>query len=157
MNHLTSKTMNTLQATSMLRNFVNQRPGFDLCNYGGRNKYYRRDYNEALKDRNSFYELLGLASDRYGANLDEVLTKHLISTSGRLSLEGGALQYITGQYFPTEYRAAACRALATIIWESYRGEKYEDGSDVYKDGNEIRAAIKRNWRIITRNTKLYFS
>jgi len=156
MNHLTSKTMNTLQATSMLRNFVNQRPGFDLCNYGSM-KDYRQDYNEALKDRNSFYELLELASDRYGANLDEVLSKHLTNTSGRLSLEGGKLQYITGQYFPTEYRTAACRALATIIWESYRGEKYEDGSDVYKDGHEMRAAIKRNWRIKTRNTKLYFS
>ena len=149
--------MNTLETTSMLRRFVNQRPGFDLCNYGGRNKYYRQDYNEALKDRNSFYELLELASDRYGANLDEVLSKHLTSTSGRLSLEGGKLQYITGQYFPTEYRAAACRALAAVIWESYRKEKYADGSNVYKDGNEIRAAIKRNWRIKTRNTKLYFS
>jgi len=101
MNHLTSKTMNTPETTSMLRNFVNQRPGFDLCNYGSM-KDYRQDYNEALKDRNSFYELLGLASDRYGANLDEVLTKHLISTSGRLSLDGCKLQYITGQYFPTE-------------------------------------------------------
>lgn len=152
----TMETTTQVNAIAMLRDFVAKRPGFELCNYGSM-KYYRRDYNECLKDRNSFYELLNLAMDRYEARLNEVLTNYLSNSSDRLALENGKLRYHTGQYFPTEYRNAACRVLASLIWNSYRDEKREDGTKVYETGHEIRKAIKSNWRIRTRNTKLYFS
>ena len=45
--------------------------------------------------------------------------------SGRLSFvvkdgkcEG--ITYCAGQYFPTEYRRAACAVMAAVIWEHYR-------------------------------------
>ena len=145
-----------INSVQLLCKFVNQRPGFDLANYGSM-KYYRQDYNECLKDRNSFYELLNLAQSRYGNNFNEALTKQLTESNDRLTLVDGKLQYITGQYFPTEYRNAACRVLVSLIWNDYRDEKREDGSNVYADGNAIRKAIKSNYNIRTRNTKLFFN
>jgi hypothetical protein len=144
-------TVNT-NTVFLLRQFANQRPGLDFNDYGQR-KYYMQDYREILKDLHSFRELLNLAINRID-NLNEVLTNRLSNNGDRLTLKDGKLQYITGQYFPTEYRNAACRILSYLIWESYRDEKHENGESVYKDGHEIRKAIKRNLR--TQNTKLYF-
>ena len=144
-------TINT-NTVFLLRQFANQRPGLDFNDYGQR-KYYMQDYREILKDLHSFRELLSLAINRID-NLNEVLTNQLSNSSDRLTLKDGKLQYITGQYFPTEYRNAACRILSSLIWASYRDEKHENGESVYKDGYEIRKAIKRNLR--TQNTKLYF-
>lgn len=59
--------------------------------------------------------------------------------SGRLSIverDGKvALDYCTGQYFPTEYRAAACAVCASILWTYWR-----DGA---KDSDAVRK-IARN-------------
>ena len=40
--------------------------------------------------------------------------------SGRLSWDGQRLDYCTGQYWPTEYRAAVCAVLARVLWEFFR-------------------------------------
>lgn len=149
-------TTENINLVQLLCKFVNQRPGFDFANYGSM-KYYRQDYNESLKDKNSFYELLNLAQSRYGNNFNDALTKQLTESNDRLTLVDGKLQYITGQYFPTEYRNAACRVLVSLIWNDYRNEKHEDGTFVYSDGHAIRKAIKANYNIRTRNTKLYFN
>ncbi len=154
------KTQTQINAIEMLCKFVAQRPGLEFVNYGSM-KYYRQDYNEILKDRNSFYELLNLARARYDGELNEVLVKYLQQSNDRLTLvegkEGYRLQYITGQYFATEYRNAACRVLVSIIWNDYRDEKHSDGRNVYNDGHAIRKAIKANYNIRTRNTKLFFN
>jgi hypothetical protein len=140
----------------MLIDFVNQRPGFDLANYCSMNSY-RQDYNETLKDKHSFFELLSLAESRI-ENFEELLYNELKNNSGRLSInENNQLTYCTGQYFPVEYRAAACRLLASIIWADYRDEKNNKGQNLYNTGNEIRKAVKRNYHLRTRNTKVYFS
>lgn len=135
--------------------FVNQRPGLDYANYG-EPKSYRREMAEITRDRSDFYELLGLASRRID-NLDEQLKSHLSKSSGRLTLnESGELQYVTGQYFPTEYRPAACRALADLIWRDYMNETETNSPNpVYKDGHEIRKAIRRN--LSRRVSKNYFN
>lgn len=146
------KTQANTNTIFLLRQFASQRPGLDFNDYGER-KYYMQDYREILKDLHSFRELLNFAINRID-NLNEMLTNQLSNSSDRLILKDEKLQYITGQYFPTEYRNASCRVLSSLIWASYRDEKHENGESVYKDGNEIRKAIKRNLR--TKNTKLYF-
>jgi hypothetical protein len=157
---VTQTEVTQINAIELLCKFVAQRPGFDLHNYDSM-KSYRQDYSETLKDRNSFYELLNLARTRYDGELNEVLVKYLQQSNDRLTLiegkEGYRLQYITGQYFATEYRNAACRVLVSIIWNDYRDEKHKDGSNVYNDGHAIRKAIKSNYNIRTRNTKLFFN
>lgn len=140
--------------TEKLIKFVNQRPGLDFANYG-EVKLYRSESREITRDRADFYELLGLASRRI-PNLEEELTKLLSTTSGRLEMKDGQLTYCTGQYFPTEYRPAACRVLRDLIWASYRDEKEANTQNsLYKDGHEIRKAIRRN--LSRRVSKNYFN
>ena len=144
----------TLTTLDKLIKFVNQRPGLDFCNYGDI-AAYRSESREITKDRSDFFELLGLASRRV-ENLNDKLTELLSRATDRLSIDkDGNLQYVTGQYFPTEYRPAACRALRSLIWDSYRDEKYEDGQPVYTTGHEIRKAIRRN--LSRRVGKNYFN
>lgn len=136
-------TQNT--TTEKLVKFVNQRPGLEFANYGDITSY-RAEMREITKDRNDFFELLSLAQ-RTVENFDQVLTDYLTSTNGRLSLVDGNLQYITGQYFPTEYRPAANRTLANIIWAEL--------SKNYETGDEIRKAAKR--QLSRRVVKYYFN
>ena len=142
-------TINTIE---LLNKFINQRAGLCFANYGDV-KAYRAESREITKDRADYYELLRLATSRYSiwvegkqvSNLNEVLTDYLSKTSGRLALKGERLEYCTGQYFPTEYRPAANRVLANLIFASYRDEiETNTPNPVYKDGEAIRKAIKRN-------------
>ena len=145
--------MNTTTNTvEKLVKFVNQRAGLQYCNYGDI-KSYRQEQREITNDRTDFYELLSVAQRRYEGQFNEVLTKELQKTSGRLTLnEHNNIEYCTGQYFCTEYRPAACRIIVSLIWNSYMDEKNESNLPTYKDGNEIRKAIKRNFsRRINKN------
>lgn len=138
-----------------LTKFVNQRPGLDYSNYGEVSAY-RSEMAEITRDRTDYFELLSLAFSRID-NLNEVVTDYLKRSSGRLTMnEAGNLEYCTGQYFPTEYRPSANRMLANLIFASYRDEiESNTPNNVYKDGNEIRKAIKR--RISRRIAKNYFN
>ena len=133
--------------------FVNQKPGLDFSNYGDVSSY-RAESRGITADKHDFFELLSMAQRRID-NFPAVLEKELTQTNGRLTLENGKLQYITGQYFCTEYRPAANRVLVSLIWNSYRDEKHADGSNVYADGHSIRKAIKRN--LSRRVSRLYFN
>lgn len=132
---------------SLLIEFVEKRPGLSYADYGN-SQAYNSDYREILKDKHSFYELLNYAQ-RSIDNLDEKLFNNLSKTSGRLSIEKDQLTYITGQYFPTEYRNAACRVLVEIIWNNYRDQNSN------ADGFQIRKDLKSKFS--SRNTKLYFA
>lgn len=139
----------------MLTKFVNQRPGLDFSNYGD-SKSYNAESREITKDRSDYFELLSLAFTRLGDKLDNKLKFNLENTSGRLTLKNGQLEYCTGQYFPTEYRPAANRILAQLIFNDYREEELpNEPNPVYKDGHEIRKAIKRN--LSRRTYKNYFN
>lgn len=135
--------------------FVNQRPGLEYANYGEPTSY-RQEMREITKDLHDFRELAVLAFRRI-ANLNGELQKYLSQTSGRLSInDKGDLEYTTGQYFPTEYRPAANRVLANLIWASYRDEiEHNSPNNVYKNGGEIRKAISRN--VSRRVMKNYFN
>lgn len=124
-----------------LNRFVNQRSGLDFVNYGDI-KLYRKEAREITNDRNDYYELLAIAATRI-ENFETVLTNYLTNSNDRLTLTKETIEYITGQYFPTEYRPAACGVLQRLIWADYANEKNEDGTPVYSNGSEIRAAIKR--------------
>ena len=142
-----------MKTTEKLVKFVSQRPGLDFANYGDISAY-RSESREITADKHDFFELLALAQRRI-YNFDSILEIELLNTSGRLTLENGNLQYITGQYFCTEYRPAANRVLISLIWNDYRDEKNSDGSNVYADGPAIRKAIKRN--LSRRVSRLYFN
>jgi hypothetical protein len=146
--------MEILNTINTLRNFVHQKPGLEYCNYGDV-KTYRREMYEITKDLHDFRELLSYAIQRVN-NLDDKIKAYLERSSGRLTInKDGQLQYITGQYFPTEYRPAAARVLADIIWADYRDEKRDDGTNVYDTGHDIRKALSK-W-LSRRIMKYYFN
>jgi len=76
----------------------------------------------------------------------EELTKAFRAFSGRLTLEetakGGRLSYCPGQYWPTEYRAAACAVLASALWDYHR----DDYAATAKGSESAGDAIRRNFR-----------
>jgi hypothetical protein len=163
--------METLQATKKalttvekLEKFVNQRSGIEAGNYfsdwrdADGIRAYRQERAEITRDRQDFYSLLNLAFRRLNEDkLNEKLTTYLKTTNGRLNLnEAGHLQYCTGQYFPTEYRPAASRVLAQIIWNDYANEEMpNEPNPVYKDGHEMRKAIAKH--VSRRVMKNYFN
>lgn len=142
----TTTTGAPVDALSLLINYARQRPGLDPRDYGQGHdgwRAYRREAAEITRDLSDFHQLLNLALRRYShAELMHEIRAHLTNTGDRLTLEGDRLQYITGQYWPTEYRAACCRVLVRLIWKSYQRETTGDGAHVYETGHDIRKAIR---------------
>lgn len=107
-----------------LRTWINQRPGLEFGNYGELSSY-RSELRSITKDRRDALELLGAVALR-----DLITAEHLLAAfprafSGRLTIteddKGRArLDYCTGQYWPTEYRKAACAVLASVLWNYVR-------------------------------------
>lgn len=127
-----TNTTTKQELLNSLRAFICQRPGFDPRNYGDVASY-RADYRRALRDRDDALALLRQVELR-----DSVTAADIIGTgSGRLTWDGKDWQYVAGQYFPTEFRAAAGYVLADALWRAtlrdYSQRKVEiDGSGMRK-------------------------
>jgi hypothetical protein len=114
--------------------FIGQRSGIDGRNYGGSREAFLGDYRRILRDGRDARVLLRVV-ELSTCLPDSILAEVL--KSGRLTWDGKRLEFCAGQYFPTEYRAAACRALASALWAYWRdGGRYT--------AEQIRAAAKSN-------------
>jgi hypothetical protein len=124
---------------SAIRAHIAQRSGIDFRNYqSGDYQASRRaflgDYRPILKHGRDARALLDFIENR-----DEITAENIKEAtrafSGRLSLvergDSVAADYCTGQYFPTEYRAAACAVLALAVWDYWR-EDCESGEEIRK-------------------------
>lgn len=98
-----------------LEAWITQGPGLDPANYTLEG--FRADSKKIVTQRSDALELLRFVLLRDGITYDMLVeaTKHAFS--GRLTWDGKAFSYCTGQYWPTEYRAAACAVLASAIWK----------------------------------------
>lgn len=96
-----------------LQTFVRQRPGFDFNNYGD-GASYRADVRRAGRDLRHAEELIRAVAIRPYCVINP-------KQSGRLSWDDGEKRwdYVTGQYFPMEYRSAACRVLVSALWDYF--------------------------------------
>mgnify|MGYP000308290768 FL=1 len=109
-----------------LRNFINSRPGLEFANYGDVTSY-RADQRSIARAKRDALTLLSAVTWREGIDADALMRAARSAFSGRLSIterEDGrvALEYCAGQYYPTEYRNAACAVLASALWK-YTREK----------------------------------
>lgn len=104
--------------TAALHRFVSQRSGIDGRNYGESREAFLADYRRILRDGRDARAMLRAAEL---CRLPETALVEAMR-SGRLTWDGSRLEYCTGQYFPTEYRAAACRALASALWLHWRSD-----------------------------------
>lgn len=129
--------MNKQAMLNALRAFINQRSGIDFRNYQSGNWKQSRecflgDYRPILRHGKHARTLLRAVELRDSITAEHILEASRNAYSGRLqwcpkqhhnSKTGeytGLWEYTTGQYFPTEYRNAACAVLARVLWYFYR-------------------------------------
>ena len=101
---------------NVFKKWIDQRPGLDPANYDRSD--YRSDSRKIQQDGARARASLRLAT-AYPFEAAALLEACRSAFSGRLSLvfepgEGASIDYCTGQYWPTEYRAAAA-----VILERY--------------------------------------
>ena len=127
--------------------FISQRSGIDFRNYASGDYRSSResflgDYRPILKRGKQARRMLSFVSSR-SISPEELQEAARSAYSGRLSFvsrgDSIGVDYCTGQYFPTEYRAAACAVLARAIWEYFR-----NGCG-YTSPEEIRKAARREF------------
>ena len=104
---------------------VKQRAGLEFGNYGDV-RAYRAEYRSILRDLHD-YRTLRAAVANSSISGAELLAACKRAYSGRLRVEPQAdgrlrVDYCTGQYFPTEYRRAACAVLASALWDYHYGD-----------------------------------
>lgn len=131
-----------------LYRFVNQRSGIEWANYGGSREAFLSDYRPILKRGKQAREMLRFVELSPSIGVKE-LSEASRAYSGRLQFKAdkGAvrIEYTTGQYFPTEYRSAACAVLAQAIWD-YFGKDCETAEDIRKAARRnFGRGIAREW------------
>jgi len=103
-----------------LRAFVAQRSGIDVNNYVSPGRADLDGWRALQADRRLIgqqgRDARALLAYVEASGVDAQSLARPLNGGGRLSYEGGALNYTAGQYFATEYRAAVCSALASAVW-----------------------------------------
>jgi hypothetical protein len=115
-----------------LDRFVSQRSGMDSRNYGDWQSY-RSEQRRVTADLHHYRMLRAVVGANDSITADMLLEAQRafsgrlsiklhwdVSTSGAETLRGVKIGYCTGQYFPTEYRRAACAVLASALWDYVR-------------------------------------
>jgi hypothetical protein len=100
------KGLNRAELAMQFRRFVEQKPGFDLSNYGDQASF-KQDYRGYKKDADFNRSLpLGAIIETFSDLTDEELAHRVFDQ--RLYIdENQQIDYIEGQYFCTEYQWAA--------------------------------------------------
>jgi hypothetical protein len=134
------------QILKALDAFVAQRSGIESGNYGGNVAAFRAEQRSITKDLHDYRTLRSAVGWRTVS--DEQWERAFTAYSGRLSCiirqDGSiALDYCTGQYFPTEYRRAACAVLAALLWSLRRDDMPEDATTT--PGVILRTTFKREF------------
>jgi hypothetical protein len=123
-----------------IRAFIAQRSGIEFANYQtgdwkASRESFMGDYRPILRAGRDARVLLAAVSGRDGITAENIIAA-CRSFSGRLQLvergDSVAVDYSTGQYFPTEYRNAACAVLATALWDYAAAQGYKTGNDIRK-------------------------
>jgi hypothetical protein len=142
-----TKTPTKNQIITLLDAWIRQRPGLEFGNYGDVTAY-RSESRRIQRQLRDARELLLAAELALGMTGEQLAAAFPRAYSGRLTLAPHTkpgtwrLDYCTGQYWPTEYRAAVCAVLASALWDYYR----EDFAASAKPGESPGDAIRRNFR-----------
>lgn len=126
--------MDELKTTliTLLRKWVAQRSGIDTRDYVSDWRdtagvaALRADQRSIAKDGADARALLSYIEGRDWIT-GEMLASNL-RDGQRLSYnpDRQRIEYVTGQYWPTEYRSAVCRCLTWVIWQACRQHGIDD-------------------------------
>jgi hypothetical protein len=143
---MTTKT----QLINALRTFVSQRSGIDSRNYASSwrdsdgIKALRSDQYTIKKHGTDARDLIRFIELRDSITVDDMLVHF---KTGRLSWDDAKkrFDYCTGQYFPTEYRAAVCRALISIVmaWGCDQCNVFGNGTNFLQ--HQLGRGIAERW------------
>ncbi len=119
---------NQLPALEALTAFVFQRPGFEPGNYQGCPAAYRQDAARAATGKGEYLRHLRHLRSCFVRDLTNADIVEASKGSRCRVYEVGAsdtyaVDYTTGQYFPTEYRAAAARVLDLATSRVYERQR----------------------------------
>ena len=133
------------QIICALYTFIGQRPGLEYGNYGEPISY-RAEVRAIGKDLTQARELLRYVELRASITGDDIIEASKRAYSGRLTIverDDGkvSIDYCTGQYFPTEYRKAACAVLSQAIWDYKRKNTLLPNVT----GDRLRATFRREF------------
>lgn len=106
--------------------FVRQRSGMDYREYSDATSY-RAEQRSITRDLHDYRTLRAAVQWREGIDA-AALKEAFRAFSGRLTWDGKRVDYCTGQYFPTEYRKAACAVMASALWDYTREHAMPEGS-----------------------------
>jgi len=136
--------MTTLETyTGALRSFILQRPRFEPANYAGCASAYRADYRRCLADRDDALALLAHVSRATdSATMQASIADALRSGRMEWNAETAEIDYCTGQYFPTEYRNAACQLLARALWAYWRDASAANWREAMSNADNIRRTAR---------------
>lgn len=129
--------MTRAQLVALITRFIASRPGFDSRNYGSMSGL-RADMRTAQAHLQDARAMLATLAAHDDITADAI--RGALRSGGRLELQdNGTLYYCAGQYYPTEYRAGACRVLSQLLWDSWRAELMQDrAGDYHGVGDAIR-------------------
>lgn len=117
-----------MEQLDALRAFVSRRSGIDWRNYGDRQSFMS-DYRRILRDGREARVMLRYL-ELAARNAAEAGRPMLLPQGvNRMAWDGTAWDFTGCQYYPTEYRAAACRWLAAAIeahWDVPHGPGRRD-------------------------------
>ena len=99
---------------SALSKFIESGPGLDSRDYGDYASY-RSEQRSITRDLQDARYLLRQVEWHDFSVTSDILKNAFAAFSGRLSWNGRELDYTTGQYYPVEYRKAACAVLARAL------------------------------------------
>jgi hypothetical protein len=137
-------------ATAMLhamKRHIAQRSGMEWGNYATGDyarsrEAFMSDYRPSHlrimlrdgKDARTMLSVLAMIAEWDGDTVVANLTNGQRAFSGRLTYDAARneWEYVTGQYFPTEYREAACAVLASAFRD--RGYDYEMAASTFGRG-----------------------
>lgn len=114
--------MDRIQIIRALDAFLKSRPGFDPANYTGAAQAYRADARTALQHLHDARFLLSAVLWRDSIDAKALIEAKHHRIEFRPSKDGKSVKvdYCTGSYYPTEYRAAVCATLASALWNYFR-------------------------------------
>lgn len=160
-----------MQVFDALQKFINEKPELDPADYGchAEQRAYtsstqwwdairamRQDENRIKRDGTKARKALKEAR-AYPANWDALQDAFRSAFSGRLSINSdGTLEYCTGQYYPTEYRAASLAVLERYNHMVKPKFTPPNGTIFYSSSDIERAADRAGSHFFDRDTKRFF-
>lgn len=136
----------------MVEHWIKQRPGLEFDNYGDI-AAYRAEQRSIMKDKHQAEILLSAVRWRKGIDVPELRIAFRDAFCGRLSMKENIkegtiiLDYCIGQYWPTEYRRAACAVLASALWFYHRWTHSADTNPDGNVGNELRTYFRKEFGV----------